>query len=65
MSSDLQFQTTARNLVSVTGFGYGENVRLQQIRKAELADVPRIRRFDSGAPRASRSCLFDGKLRPC
>jgi hypothetical protein len=64
MSSDL-LQTTARNLVSVTGFGYGENVRLQQIRKAEAAAAPCIRRFDSAAPRASRSSFFGGKLRPC
>ena len=63
MSSDLHFPATARNLVSVSGFGYGENVRLQQLRKAERAAAPRIKRI--AAPRARISCLGRETLRPC
>lgn len=65
MSSDLHFHTTARNLVSVSGFGYSENVRRQQLRKPEPAAAPRIKHFSLAAPRASLPCLDRGSLRPC
>jgi hypothetical protein len=53
MSSELQLPSTARNLVSVSGFGYGENVRLQQVTKIELAAAQRVKRFDLPALHAT------------
>lgn len=65
MSSDLQLHSTARNLVSVSGFGYGENARLRQAREDEPAAAPRIKWFNSAAPRARLCFLRVGTFRPC
>ncbi|WP_026620976.1 hypothetical protein M728_004649 (plasmid) [Ensifer sp. WSM1721] len=65
MSSELHLHTMARNLVSVSGFGYGENIRLQQISKGEPAAAPRIKRFNLAAPDARLSRLRGGTFRPC
>jgi len=65
MSSDLHLHTMARNLVSVSGFGYGENVRLQQISKGEPAAVLRIKRCNLAAPGARLSGLRCATFRPC
>ena len=65
MSSDLHLNSTARNLVSVSGFGYGANARLRQMREGEPAAAPRIKRFKSAALGARLSFLRVGTLRPC
>lgn len=57
MSSDLHLHILARNLVSVSEFGYGENVRLQQKSRSEPVGAPRIKRFTLAARAGSLSCL--------
>ena len=56
MSSDLHLHSTARNLVNVSGFGYREHGRLQQIRKDETTAALRIKRFSSVARGPRLSC---------
>ncbi|WP_132079913.1 hypothetical protein [Sinorhizobium americanum] len=65
MSSDLHLHIVARNLVSVSEFGYGENVRLQHNGKGEPAAAPGIKRFKLAARAGRLSCFRSAKLRPC
>jgi hypothetical protein len=65
MSSDLHLHIVARNLVSVSEFGYGENLRLQHNGKGEPAAAARIKRFNLAARAGRLSCIRGAKLRPC
>ncbi len=57
MSSDLHLHIVARNLVRISEFGYGEDLRLQQNGKGEPAAAPRIKRFNLAARAGTLSCL--------
>ncbi|PKA42132.1 hypothetical protein CWR43_18615 [Rhizobium sullae] len=55
MSSSLHLYSTARNLVSVSEFGYGENIRVQQIGKSRPSDVLPLKRINFAASAAKPS----------
>lgn len=63
MSSDFHLHIVARNLVSVSEFGYGENVRLQQNGKSGPAAAPRIKRFIWAVRAGKLSCLRGAVIR--